>query len=141
MTKKDFIVLYNTATEVSLRAYNRLGLICKRFTKAYATEFETLQDEEFYLRAASGKIVDMVLQKEQSGQIIIDASKEVALLKELKEWKNEPMAFDSSKFAPVEIIDKKLLMIAPAIFETLNGFVISCDEDVYLEALSASEKE
>ena len=142
MTKKDFLVIYNTANYAANNAFNKLGLKAKFFTNAFKSDFEVLADEEYYLRAELAEKDNGVPKKDQSGQLIINYENEKKLMVELKKWKLEEFVLDKSKLAPFVPTEKdeKCFLISPEIYETLNGFVFDLNEEKYLEILLKQQK-
>lgn len=142
MTKKEFLILYNTANFMANNSFNKLGLICKRFTKAFTDEFSDLADEEYYIRAELAPKEGETIKKSHNGQPIISADKDKELSEKLNAWKAEGMKIDFSKwslFTPDLAKDKKLFLISPEIYETLNGFVFSLSEEDYFSCLPQPE--
>jgi phosphotransferase system HPr-like phosphotransfer protein len=138
MNKKEFLIKHNIASHVASKAFGKLGLTAKRFTKAYANEYEDLSDEEHFIRKDFAKIVDGSVQKDQQGQLVMDGTKEKELVAALKAWKKEPIEFEfnNAKFQPVKL-EGKDIFIAADIFEELNGFVFDVSEEDYLKAVEA----
>ena len=141
MTKKDFLIIYNTASYLANNAFNKLGLKSKFFTNAFKSDYDVLSDEEYYLRAELAEKDNGVPRKDQSGQLVVSLDNDKKLAVELKKWKSEEFILDKSKlspFVPTEK-DEKCFMISPEIYETLNGFVFDLDEEKYLEILEKNK--
>lgn len=141
MTKGEFINKYNIATHLANTAYSKLGLICKRFTKAYADEYGDLQDELYFIRAGYAEKEGEKLKKDQQGQLIMTmtSEQEKKLSSEIKEFNKQELPFGVDKFTPVKL-EGKLLFMSATIYEELNGLVFDCEEDVYIEALEEEIK-
>lgn len=142
MTKGEFITIYNTATFISQRAFNKLGLKAKAFTKSQLSIFEELADEEYYLRAElAEKNEDKTIKKDANQQLIITAENEKLLLPKLKAWKKEKVELNDFKvFIPELPKDEKLFLVSPEIFETLNGYVFQLNENDYLDILENNKE-
>lgn len=141
MNKKELIEAVNLGTYLGNNSYNKLGLIGKRYQKAQNSVFGDLTDEEYFLRIEHALMKDEkpVREGQQQEIIVIDPKKEKEFIAKLKAWKLEEVI--PNEFTPVEILDPKLLKIAPSIFEAINGVIITCPEEVYLEALDKYSEE
>jgi hypothetical protein len=137
MRKSEFLIMYNTAVQVSNTAFSKLGLAAKKFTKVFADEYSDLADEQHFLDKDFAELDEQKKpKKEQNGTFIIDTKKEKEHFAALKAWKKEEIEVDFSKFTPIKLEGKLLFMSAP-IYDTLNGYVFDVPEEVYLEALEA----
>lgn len=139
MTKREFLIKYNVASQVAEKAFGKLGLSAKRFTKAYSEDFSDLTDEEYFIRKDFAQLDEAKqAKKDQQGQLLIDDTKEKELVVALKYWKKLPIDFEINhdKFKPVKLEGRDLFVTA-VIFEELNGFVFDLSEEEYLEAIEA----
>jgi len=136
MNKGEFLIKYNVANEVANKAFSKLGLMAKRFTKAYKYDYDDLADEEHFVRKDFAKLEGGQAVKDQQGQLVMDSAKEKELFAALKAWKKEPVGFELDKFAPVKLEGKILFMSAP-IYDELNGYVFDVSEEDYLSAIEA----
>jgi hypothetical protein len=135
MNKGELIEKVNIAAYLGNNSYNKLGLLGKRYQKAQNSVYGDLTDEEYFLRIESALMKEdkPVKEGQQQEIIVIDPKKEKEFVAKLKAWKLEEV--EPNEFTPIEILDPKLLKIAPSIFEAINGVIITCPEEVYLDAL------
>lgn len=142
MTKKDFLIIYNTASYLANNAFNKLGLKSKFFTNAFKSDFEALADEEYYIRAELAEKDNGVPRKDVNKQLVVSLENDKKLVVKLKEWKSEEFILDKSKLAPFVPTEKdeKCFLISPEIYETLNGFVFELSEEKYLEILAKQQQ-
>lgn len=124
LTKRDFLVLFNSCNHIGQKIHNKLGLFCANFCRKYAYIFEKLSTEEKEIDA----IPEIV-----SGKGVVEKSE--LLLK----WKSELLGINLDKHTVYIPNEKDLgyFIVAPDLYLTLNGFIFELSEEDYLAALEA----
>jgi hypothetical protein len=102
MTKGEFNRKINVATQVANTAFSKVGLSATKFLKAYTNEAGDLADELYFVRKDFAELDEQKkAKKDQSGNLIMDDSKEKEMVAAIRAWGKEPIQFELDKFVPV----------------------------------------
>lgn len=150
MKKGEFVTVFNTCNAASGVMYNKLGLVCKRFTREMKEIQEDISDEELALYYEYG-LKDGEAYKYDvnpngsKGTIIIKADKQKEFSDKMRSLKKESLSKTQiakiAKFEKNKIDYKILGTLDPALFDVLNGVIFHVTDDVYFEAIEKLELE